>query len=310
VRSILLIAWREYKQYVLSRGFLIFLISFPLLIGLGGAAMTFLETSRPIRHFVVFDEAGGYVEAIDREIESRFEMSVISAWDAYASVAIDKTKVSPEDLPEPFAPAAITRTRQGAFFAAGGVDAARAAIKDYLKAGAPLFVGPKRQFERLDLSGVVSADATIEEAAEILRPFLLGEKTYPKRAHGLFAAIFIPKAYTGRDDGEEAQYWSANLTDPALEITVSRALTSTARRQLSANFGLAPGQLDAIADLDAPMQAFRPDKNEGGGALEDVDRVRSAFVPAAMTYMLLVVIFGVGNLLLTNTIEERSNKID
>ena len=38
------------------------------------------------------------------------------------------------------------------------------------------------------------------------------------------------------------------------------------------------------------------------------DSIETA-LPAVMTYMLLVIIFGVGNLLLTNTIEERSNKI-
>ncbi|MCB2112159.1 MAG: ABC transporter permease [Parvularculaceae bacterium] len=309
MRSVFLIAWREYKQYVLSRGFLIFLISFPLLIGLGGAAMTFLETSRPVRHFIVFDEAGGYAEAIDREIETRYQASILAAWDAYVPLAIDGTKFAPDALRSPFAPAAATRARQEAFFAAGGVEAARSAIGDYLKTGAPAFVGPRRQFERMDLTGVVGDAATIESAAQTLRPFLLGERDYPGTSHGLFAAVFIPKGYTGGENGAEAQYWSANLTDPALEITVSRALSSAARRKLSESFGLAPGQLEALADVDAPVKAFRPDKDENGGALNEVDRLRSAFVPAAMTYMLLVVIFGVGNLLLTNTIEERSNKI-
>src|SRR5690606_26375254 len=114
-------------------------------------------------------------------------------------------------------------------------------------------------------------EATIAEAAETLRPYLLGEKNFPRSSHGLFAAILIPENYTGGEDGAEAQYWSANLTDPALEITVSRALSSTARRKMSESFGLTPGQLDAIADVDAPVQAFRPDKNEGGGELEEVD---------------------------------------
>ncbi|MGE0181591.1 MAG: ABC transporter permease [Parvularculaceae bacterium] len=309
MRPVFLIAWREYKQYVLSRGFLIFLISFPLLIGIGGAAMTFIETSRPLRHFVVVDEAGGYADAIDREIAERHGAAVIAAWDAYISLAVDKTKISLEDLPAPFAPAAVTRARQEAFIAAGGVEAARAAVSLYLKSGAPAFVGPKRQFERLDLAGLVGDDASIEDAAETLRPYLLGEKNFPGSSSGLFAAVLIPKGYTGGDEGAEAQYWSNNLTDPALEIAVSRALSSTARRTMSQSFGLTPAQLDALADVDAPMEAYRPDKIEDGGALNAVDRLRSAFIPAAMTYMLLVVIFGVGNLLLTNTIEERSNKI-
>lgn len=306
---VLLIAWREYKQYVFSRGFLIFLISFPLLIGLGGAAMGLLEQSKPMRHFVVYDEIGGYAEAIDREIAERDRFRTVAAFDDYAKIAIDKTKMDPDDLPAPFAPGAITKERQDKFYAAGGVEAARAAIAPYLKRGAPAFVSLKSQFERLPLAGDAKDAATADDAAALLRPFLIGANHYPGSNNGLFAAVIIPKGYTGGDDGAEAQFWSNNLTDPSLEIAVSRALSSTARRKLAENFSLTPTQLDALAEVDAPVTAFRPDKIEGGGALEDIDRFRSAVIPAAMTYMLLVVVFGVGNLLLTNTIEERSNKI-
>lgn len=309
MKPVLLIAWREYKQYVLSRGFLIFLVTFPLIIVLGGAAMGFLQSSRPVRHFVVYDEVGGYAEAIDREILQRDQRAVIAGWDAYLSVAIDKTKMEPARLPGAFAPAAITEARREAFFAEGGIDAARAAVAPYRRKGAPDFPPPRAQFARLDLVGDAKAAATPEAAAEVLRSYLLGGKSYPGADGGLFAAVLIPKGYTGGDDGVDAQFWSKNLTDPALENTVSRALTATAQRSLSERFGLSGAQLDALADVDAPLKAFRPDKAEGGGALEETDRLRSAFIPAAMTYMLLVVVFGVGNLLLTNTIEERSNKI-
>lgn len=306
---VFLIAWREYKQYILSRGFLIFLVTFPLIVILGGGAIGILESSKPVRTFVVYDQAGGYAEAIDREIAERERHQTIVAFDAYLEAAIDKTRIAPEDLPAPFAPNALSRTRQEAFFAAGGVEAARAAIRPYLKSGVPLFAAPKKQFARLDLAEGVRASATIEDAAEALRPYLVSAKAYPGAGGGLFAAVLIPKAYTGDDAGAEAQFWSNNLTDPNLEIAVSRALSVTARRKLSESFGLSPAQLEALADVEAPLKAYRPDKVQGGGELEDVDRLRSAVIPAAMTYMLLVVVFGVGNLLLTNTIEERSNKI-
>lgn len=309
MRSVLLIAWREYKQYVLSRGFLIFLVTFPLLLVLGGAAMGLLEASKPIRSFVVFDAAGGYADAIDREIADRDAGNLIAAWDAYLAASIDKSLIAPKDLPAPFAPGGITQKRQQAFFDAGGVDAARTAVEKYLKKGAPAFAPPRTQFMRLDLASAIGEPASVDAAAEALRPYLLGERSYPGAEGGLFAAVLIPEGYTGDDDGAEAQYWSNNLTDPGLEIAVSRALSTTARRKLSESFGLSSNQLDTLADVDAPLKPYRPDKVEGGGELQDVDRLRSAIIPAAMTYMLLVVVFGVGNLLLTNTIEERSNKI-
>lgn len=309
MNAVLLIAWREYKQYVLSRGFLIFLVTFPLLIALGGAALGFLESAKPLRSFVVYDEVGGYAAAIDREIAERERRNVIVAWDAYVSIAADRSRIVPEDLPPPFAPAALTQARLQAFFDAGGVDGARAATIGYLKKGAPLFAAPRGQFVRLDLVAAAKDAGSIEAAAEALRPYLLDAKSYPGANGPLFAAVLIPWGYTGGEDGVEAQFWSKNLTDPSLEIAVSRALTTTARRRLSEQFGLSSAQLDAIADVDAPLKPYRPGKIEGGGELQDIDRLKSAVVPAAMTYMLLVVVFGVGNLLLTNTIEERSNKI-
>ncbi len=311
MKAVFLIAWREYKQYVLSRGFLIFLVTFPLIIVLGGAAMGLLESSRPIRNFVVFDQVGGYAEAIDREIAERTERSLIAAWDAYVAGALDETKLKPEDLAEPFAPGAVTEMRRRAFIETGGVDGARAAVDGKLRKGVPLFVAPRQQFMRLELSDDVRNAETIEAASEALRPYLLGARPYPGATDNsaLFAAVIIPKGYTGAEDGAEAQFWSNNLTDPNLEVAVSRALTATARRTLSENFGLTVGQLDALGDVDAPVKPYRPNKVAGGGELQDIDRLRSAVIPAAMTYMLLVVVFGVGNLLLTNTIEERSNKI-
>src|SRR3990167_2461370 len=306
---VFLIAWREYKQYILSRGFLIFLVTFPLIVILGGGAIGILESSKPVRPFVVYDQAGGYAEAIDREIAERERHQTIVAFDAYLEAAIDKSKIALEDLPAPFAPGTTTQSRRNAFFAAGGVEAARAAVQPYLKSGVPLYSAPRRQFARIELADPIRSAATIEDAAEALRPFLVGAQSYPGAGGGLFAAVLIPRSYNGGEDGAEAQFWSNNLTDPNLEIAVLRALSATARRKLSESYGRSPAGLDALADVDAPVKAYRPDKEQGGGELEDIDRLRSAVIPAAMTYMLLVVVFGVGNLLLTNTIEERSNKI-
>jgi len=307
MRPVFLIAWREYKQYVLSRGFLMFLVMFPLLVIAGGGALGLMQSARPTRAFVVVDAAGGYAEAIDREIARQHQRETLAAWDQWVAAALDPAKKKADDLPAPFAPDAVTFARIGAIDAAGGFDAGQALARPYLRAGVPLFSAPKSRFVRLEAARVIGEAAPIEAAATALTPFLLAERKWPEGSD-LFAAILIPREYTGTTDGADAQYWSKNLTDPALEIAVGRALTSTARQQLAAAGGMDGAGLDALADVDAPVKAFDPGKT-GGGALDDADRLRTAFIPAALTYMLLVVVFGVGNLLLTNTIEERSNKI-
>jgi ABC-2 type transport system permease protein len=304
------IAWREYKQYVFSRGFVLFLIMFPLMVALGAASVGFLESSKPVRYFVVYDEAGGYADAIDNELETRRQRQILAAFDAYLEVAIDKTKIDPKRLPAPFAPGSISQARIDAIAAAGGYVAAKKAVLPYLKPGITQFAEPRRQFARLDIGAALGNAASMDAAADLLRPYLLGERDFPGVEDGaLFAAILIPRGYTGAEGGAEAQYWSNNLTDPALEFAVGRALSSTARRKLAESLGLSRADLDALGDVDAPVKSFQPGKTEAGGELDTSDRLRSTLIPTALTYMLLVVVFGVGNLLLTNTIEERSNKI-
>ncbi|MDZ7629573.1 MAG: ABC transporter permease [Parvularculaceae bacterium] len=307
MRPVLLIAWREYKQYVLSRGFLMFLVMFPLIVVLGGVAVSFMEQARPTRAFVVIDEAGGYIDAIDKEIARQHQRESLSAWDRWLAVALDPAQVKADDLPAPFAPKGGILARIAALDAAGGFEAGIEIVRPNLRPGVPLFAAPKRQFIRLDASAVTSERATLEGAAAALRPYLTGERDWPGGGE-LFAAILIPKEYTGAAGGATAQYWSKNLTDPSLEYAAGRALTATARRKFADSLGVEADALDALADVDAPVEAFDP-RDISGAGLQDADRLRTAFIPAALTYMLLVVVFGVGNLLLTNTIEERSNKI-
>lgn len=307
MRPVLLIAWREYKQYVLSRGFLMFLVMFPLIVVIGTMAIGFLESSRPTRAFVVIDAADGYAEAIDKEIDRQHRRETLTAWDQWVRVAVDPARAKTEELPAPFAPDAVTFGRMEAFRSAGGVEAGLEIVRPFLRRGVPLFSAPKSPFVRLDASAIADRGVAPDETLERLKPYLLGKLKWPG-GDELFAAVIIPADYTGDARGADAQYWSKNLTDPGLEFAVARALTATARRKFAAGVGLDGAALDALADVDAPLVAFDPSKG-GAGELKDADRLRTAVIPAALTYMLLVVVFGVGNLLLTNTIEERSNKI-
>ena len=315
--QILLIAWREYKQYVLSRGFLLFLVMFPLGFMVGGAAIGFAEQAKPARHFVVFDQsAGEYGRAIDQEIEDRRQRRILAAWDAYLEFSADPEALAQGLIPAPFGPAGVSRARLEAYAAAGGVAAAKKAAAPYLKEGATPFFASRKALVRIDAPKEVAAAQSLEEAADLLRPYLLEDKKVigPDGPVDLFAALLIPRDFgAARNEGDqavssEAQYWSRNITDGVLRDAVSTALDSTLRRQLVSDYGLEATVLDDIRDVTAPIGDYRPDRQEDAAQLGLRDQVE-IFLPAALTYMLVVIIFGVGNLLLTNTIEERSNKI-
>lgn len=306
MKQVLLIAWREYRQYIFSRGFLLFLVLFPVgMLAIGGA-MGLVEQSKPVRTFLVLDKTGRYVEAIDREITRRRNADILMAWDMYAGATVEARG---ENLPAPFKPDGIDEARLAAFDEAGGAEAAQRAAQGSLIRGAPGFVAPRPEFERIDAPEWLQ-DLSLADAEEALRPYLLEEREIASdgRRRRLFAAVFLPDAFSAKADSEAAQYWSRNLTDTALQGVVSTALDRALRREALVSAGLPQSALDDVAAISAPLHAFRPDKAAEDAQLGFEDRIETA-LPAAMTYMLLVIIFGVGNLLLTNTIEERSNKI-
>ena len=309
--QILLIAWREYKQYILSRGFLLFLIMFPVALIALGAALGFLEQNKPIRTFVVYDEAGIYTDEIDREIERRRIISAIMAWDGYlrANANLDQNDAQP--IPAPFAPTEAHDLRAREFVEAGGFEAAQAAAAPFLKPGADNFSMPRATFRRVALPDEIAASVNLTEVEAGLRPYLMGERQINLSGQGgaqLFAALLIPRGFGAGNDSEPAQYWSRNLTDNSLENLIATALDRALRREVITGHGLPQDTLDVVAEIRAPIDSYRPDRAAEEAQLDLQDRIETG-LPAMLTYMLLVIIFGVGNLLLTNTIEERSNKI-
>ncbi|MEM8770043.1 MAG: ABC transporter permease [Pseudomonadota bacterium] len=306
MKQVLLIAWREYRQYVFSRGFLLFLIMFPL--GFLGAttAVGLAERSKPVRYYVVFDQTGAYADAIVEEIAYRRKRQAIAAWDVY----LKASGVADDALPEPFSPATPREGRVAAFDAAGGFEAANAAARNVLPEGMPPFLMPRLPYQLVELPPEARGATTLEEVEEALRPYLLEEKfvSIDGEARAIFAAVLIPERFGAEPDAPTAQYWSRNITDTELERRVSTALDNALKRERYTALGLDSDAIEAAEAISAPVASFRPDRQTSEAKLGLRDRIET-FLPAAMTYMLLVIIFGVGNLLLTNTIEERSNKI-
>lgn len=309
MKQVMIIAWREYKQYIFSRGFLIFLVMFPVGFAALTAAMGLVERNKPVRAFVVYDQTGQYAEEIDREVMRRHALTTLNAWNVYlaAYAAADAA----EALPEPFAPDEVSDARVRAIENAGGYEVAQAAVENILRPGAPPFEPPRPQFEHVAGPAALENVAAMDEAEEILRPYLLEERRVARNdgtSAALFAAVLIPEGFGVAEDAPSAQYWSRNLTDTALEELVGNALDAALKREAAEALGLPRAALDDVAAISAPFDAYRPDREAEEAQLDMEDRVET-LMPAALTYMLLVIIFGVGNLLLTNTIEERSNKI-
>ena len=119
--------------------------------------------------------------------------------------------------------------------------------------------------------------------------------------------MIIPDQF-GKDGDVPAQYWGRNLVDTDLKDDLKRALDWVLQREAAQGFGLSDANYSTIITTRAVLNSFRPDRASEEAALNLRDRIETT-LPAAMTYVLFILIFSVGSLLLTNTIEERSNKI-
>ena len=96
--------------------------------------------------------------------------------------------------------------------------------------------------------------------------------------------------------------------DTDLREDLSFALTRALQQRRALDTGLSEDNFAQIVSTHAIIDDYRPDRIVSEAALSLGDRVESG-LPALMTYVLFILIFSVGSLLLTNTIEERSNKI-
>jgi ABC-2 type transport system permease protein len=174
-----------------------------------------------------------------------------------------------------------------------------------------------RRFAVVDRSGWV-LDAVRPSLPERATRFVLVEESVDPddpaveerlnemvRDNELFAYFIIgPEPIEGSTG---SQYLSRNLTDDDLRDWFGELVTATVRvRRLERE------QIDpAIAEwIQAPLR-FEARKVTGTGDAEEVsvqDRVRQ-FAPIGFVYMLWIAIFTIAQMLLTNTVEEKSNRI-
>lgn len=315
----LLIARREFVENAKTKGFWIGIFMFPLLIAGGIGISTWLARSESARYFVMVDQSGEFAESIERSVEIAYQRSVLGALGRY--VQQNRRADSRQDVDLAAIPAEAgpgpDQAAVAAFIAAGGQDAFLARFRSVLRDDAPPFEAPSRRFARVPLPAEIDANASVEEILAGLRPYLTGERRVAGGAAGsrLFAALLIgpgavEQAMDGRATGGEAaiQYWSTNLTDNNLPELIRGALNDEARRRLYVARGVDVTTVRQIEATRVPMGAFDPAKAEGEETVSIADRiVRNA--PIGFVYLLWISIFSVMQMLLNNTIEEKSNRI-
>jgi ABC-2 type transport system permease protein len=332
MRYAFLVAWREFAENAKTKGFWIGILVFPVLLYASISVPRLLEKTKPVRNFVLVDQSGDLEDAVERALDRLHQKSVLAEFANYVKqnakpstqelkVDLEKTPaVDVKGLAEKWASDNPETLEE--FLKNGGLTFALAQIKGMLKDDAPAFEEPKRSFREVELPDGIRADLPPSELAEVLKPYLRGERSIEVEGQsaGLFAAVIVPSDIlerTIRPGGLPAlpgteklgiQYWSSNLADDDLKDEIERSINEEVRKNEYEDAGVDQAKVLAIQRTYLPMASLNPKKEAGEEAVSVADQIRQ-WAPVGFVYLLWIAIFTIQQMLLNNTIEEKSNRI-
>ncbi|MBM3824682.1 MAG: ABC transporter permease [Verrucomicrobia bacterium] len=331
-----LIAVREYVENAKTKGFWIGLLLFPAILFLSIQVPILLEKKgSPTRYFVLVDQSGEFEGVVDTAVDRHQQWQLLRSLTDYATknsrAQMKSGKgVDLESVPAPGGGAieefldAFAETNPQAldrFSQQGGQEAFLKQVRPYLKTNAPPFEVPKQRFGKVPLPDGVSAGDSLTNIARGLRPYLRGERkiTVDGKSVDLYAAVLIPKDVAKRivRPGQMAhlmskergvEYWSGNLADLALRNEIERGINAEVRRREYTAKQIDVQTIRQVERTHAPFSNLNPKKEEGKEGVSMADYIRQ-FAPSGFVYLLWVAIFSIAQMLLNNTIEEKSNRI-
>ncbi len=315
MRKVFLIAQREFMENARTKSFWIGIIIFPVMLGLFFIVPALLDRTKSARQYAVVDESGWLLEAVDQELLARDMVLVFrTAAERYREADSDTARIAPPlaGLAPQLAPLDET---QLAAAARRLVDPADTTTTDSIPN--PLLGTLERErgailawWRSLDADGVkehapgsfrkryarVTYDGAIP-SLDSLGHLVANEK--------LFAYFVIGSDPVTGSEG--SRYISNNLTDDDLPEWFGRLASAEVRAQR-----LKREQIDQrVAQwIQTPIR-FEARKVSGEGeeeAVEKQDQLRQ-WVPVVFVYLLWISIFTITQMLITNTIEEKSNRI-
>lgn len=308
MRYMLLIALREFAENAKTKGFWIGIFMLPLIMAIGIGVSGSLARAEPSRYFVVVDKSGAFAEPIEHSIDWAHQRSVLQALGQYVRANLRAGQYPDIDL-------SGNQTAVETFIGAGGKNAYLARLRPMLRENAPEFKEPARALVRVDLPKEIDADASAEAILAQLKPYLIGDRRLAVDGGEarLFAALLIEpgavdEAMRGAAGKAAIQYWSTNLTVDNLPDQIRGALDYEVRRRLYVARGVDLATVREIEATRVRIGTFDPGKAEGTQSVSTADRI-ARNVPVGFVYLLWISIFTVMQMLLNNTIEEKSNRI-
>ena len=284
-----LVAQREYLENVRTKTFWISIFIVPLLLGLtiGGGAL--LSRLKEVQRYTVVDLGD---QGLQRRAEREFREGDLSA--LFRRLTKGEKAAELQELAQKLGPVSAGAEPTGEQMLA---------IYDWLAQQGPDMlqrIGDLETSRKFELVGLDDLDLIGKEPAaqrEALNKLVQDGK--------LFAYVVLGGQPNDSLDGFE--YVSNNLTDESLRTSYENALTRLVQKDRIRAANIAP----KVAEHIQQRVELKKKQIDATGAVTEVKRenVLDKWAPVGFVYFLWIAIFSIANLLLTNTIEEKSNRI-
>ena len=299
-RAIALVARREYLDNIRTRGFWIGVCTLPVMLLLATAATVALNKSEGVASYAIVDESGWVAGAVRKRVLTSDLTKLATALDAGVARA-------------PSAPLAQIEADLATGDRTALIDAS-ATLLASLEHESLELTDPHTPAERLAAFWLAEPDRVIALAPDVsIARFRLVDATGLDRAElnrelrdeTLLGYFVIPEDPVASGDG--AAYVTMKLTQAELRHWFEPWVTQVVRERRVLEENIAP----AIADWIAQDVHFAPVVLDAGGnanAARTSDAL-AQWAPVAFVYLLWISIFTGTQMLLTNTIEEKSNRL-
>ncbi|MEQ8955470.1 MAG: ABC transporter permease, partial [Gammaproteobacteria bacterium] len=322
-----LVAMREYAENVKTKGFWITILIIPvILVGMFFLQVA-LQRATPQRYFILIDQTGQYQEAVAAAVARDHQRRILQE---FVSFLIENRRDRELNLEAANASSAIDQliddveadevSALDEWIDSGGLQYAQVMASPYLREGTEAFEPPPPQFVAAELPPGVDASASPEQIVEELRPYLLGDRDVSANGEAgeLFALILIP-ADVNNDISRPGtpptqnlsagiQYWARNLTDSRLPDAISRSINEEIRSNEFTAAGVDAQLVRNVQRTRLPVAQLDPSAEQGEETVSAADTFRQ-FAPMGFVYLMFISLMQNVQYLLSNTIEEKSNRI-
>ncbi len=299
MKNILLVAVREIRQVISTKGFWIMLAAVPIALAVSGFASKQLAPERSTAYSVV-DENGRYATLLEAQMDLSYQQETLRDLAEYAE-RWDLQGVVP-DAPWANRQAWLNPAEIQRFITMGGAEAAAEELEAAAPEGTPPFDIEDPYYVNVTLPGDVQLPASGEEPTESLKAALEDDIAVEDRRLPYGAVLHIPADFG--EPGAQARIFTNGRPNVSLIRNMREILTESVRQDAFAAQGIGPETAVALQTMQAAVSVIEPPP--GGGRSLVATR---SIVPIALVYLLLITAVTTGSLMLQGVVEERSNKL-